>query len=142
MPPPSRRGRQRKGEGTPVIQAALVEAQRGASNRKDQGCAVSDAHTSQIFGARVATSSLCTRASAAGKAGKVCSCTVAGLFPLPTPTVSCTRHKAYAVGLNCSEYAKRVQKRFPVDRLGISSSLDQKLSLSPTQVLPLGCPYR
>lgn len=27
-----------EGEGTPGIQPALVEAQRGASNRKDQGC--------------------------------------------------------------------------------------------------------
>jgi len=29
-----------EGEGTPGIQPALVEAQRGASNRKDQGCVV------------------------------------------------------------------------------------------------------
>lgn len=77
------RGRQWKGEGTPGIQPALVGAQRGASNRKDQGCVVSNAHTSQIFGACVAASSLCA------KAGKsMLLHTVTGLFPLPRQKVS------------------------------------------------------
>lgn len=61
----------------------MVEAQGGASNGKGQGCVVSNAHTSQIFGACVAASSLCT------KPGKsMLPHTVAGLSPLPRRTVS------------------------------------------------------
>lgn len=132
LPPPSGRGRQRKGEGTPVIQPALVEAQRGASNREDQGCAVSNAHTSQIFGARVAASSLCTRASVASKAGKsMLLHTAAGLFPLPIPTVSCTRAQSI-----CGRSKPQWIRKESLEKISCRQTWDLQFSWSETQPEP------